>query len=213
MWNHLRLQTRIIVLLAALILTALAGGLVTVWHTDAIDSLLTDLIDHNVASFQAAEELESALLRQKGYTTYFFLDQNPDWLAKLQENHLAFLDWLGRAKASAYTPTMLVHLKQIEDAYNHYAKDRQQVISLYKQGQRQQGSDLHWEIRSHFQDLYNLCGRYKLIHEQRIAEAKIESRYKARLITNTTLLVMPGVAVLGLLLGYVLFKQILIADP
>ena len=192
-----------------MILTALAGGLVTVWHTDAIDSLLTDLIDQNVASFQAAEELESALLRQKGYTTYFFLDQNADWLAKLQENHLAFLDWLAKAKASAYTPTMLVHLKQIEDAYNEYAEARQQVISLYKQGKSQQGTDLHWEIRGQFQDLYNLCGRYKLIHEQRIAEAKLESRYKARLITNTTLLVMPGVAVLGLLLGYVLFKQIL----
>ena len=55
----------------------------------------------------------------------------------------------------------------------HYDKDRQQVISLYKQGQRQQGTDLHWEIRGHFQEIYNLCGRYKLIHEQRIAEAKI----------------------------------------
>ena len=209
MWKRLSLQTRILILLAALILTALAGGLVTVWHTDAIDSLLTDLIDQNVASFQAAEELESALLRQKGYATYFFLDQNPDWLAKLQENHLTFLDWLEQAKSSAYTPNMLVLLKQIEEAYDDYAKGRQQVISLYQQGQRQQGAELHWRIRGQFQDLYNLCERYKLIHEQRIAEAKLESRFKAKLITNTALVIMPGVALLGLLLGYVLFKQIL----
>jgi signal transduction histidine kinase len=209
MWKRLSLQTRILILLAALILTALAGGLVTVWHTDAIDSLLVDLIDQNVASFQAAEELESALLRQKGYVTYFFLDQNPDWLARLQENHLAFLDWLNRAKASAYTPNMLVHLQQIEDAYDNYIKGRQQVISLYLQGQRQQGAGLHWQIRGQFQDLYGLCERYKLIHEQRISEAKLQSRYKAKFITNTALIIMPGVGLLGLLLGYVLFKQIL----
>ncbi len=209
MWKRFSLQTRILILLAALILTALAGGLVTVWHTDAIDSLLTDLIDQNVASFQAAEELESALLRQKGYVTYFFLDQNPDWLAKLQENHLTFLDWLNRAKSSAYTPNMLVLLAHIEDAYGGYVKVRQQVISLYQQGQRQQGADLHRQARGQFQDLYNLCERYKLIHEQRIAEAKLESRFKAKLITNTALVIMPGIALLGLLLGYVLFKQIL----
>ena len=209
MWKHSSLQTRILILLAALILTALAGGLVTVWHTDAVDSLLTDLIDKNVASFQAAEELESALLRQKGYATYFFLNQDPDWLEKLQENHLAFLDWLNRAKATAYSPAMSVHLKQIEDSYNGYAKARQEVLSLYRQGQRQQGAELHWKIRGQFQDLYNLCGRYKLIHEQKIAEAKIESRAKARLITNTALIIMPGIVLLGLLLGYVLFRQIL----
>jgi signal transduction histidine kinase len=209
MWKRFSLQTRILILLVALILTALVGGLVTVWHTDAIDSLLTDLIDQNVASFQAAEELESALLRQKGYTTYFFLDQNPDWLAKLQENHLAFLDWLERAKSSAYTPNMLVLLTQIEEAYAGYVKGRQQVISFYQQGQRQQGAELHWRIREQFQDLYNLCERYKLIHEQRIHEAKLESRFKAKFITNTALVIMPGVAFLGLLLGYVLFKQIL----
>jgi signal transduction histidine kinase len=208
MWKRLDLQTRILLLLAALILTALAGGLVTVWHTDAIDSLLTDLIDQNVASFQAAEELESALLRQKGYATYFFLDQNPDWLAKLQENHIAFLDWLNRAKASAYTPTMPVHLKQIEEAYDAYVKDRQQVVFYYQQGERRRGAELHRRIRAQFQDLYSLCERYKLIHEQRIAEAKLESRFKAKLITNTALIAMPGIVLLGLLLGFILFKQI-----
>jgi signal transduction histidine kinase len=209
MWKHLTLQTRLLILLAALILTALAGGLVTVWHTDAIDSLLTDLIDQNVASFQAAEELETSLLRQKGYVTYYFLDQNPEWLAKLQEHHLAFLDWLAKAKSSAYTPSMLQLLNQIEAEYQKLVQSRNEVIDLYKRGRTQSGTDLHWEVRDQFNALYHLCDRYKLIHEQRIAEAKLESRYKAKLITNVSLVVIPGVALLGLLLGYVLFKQIL----
>ncbi|MBM4286528.1 MAG: histidine kinase [Deltaproteobacteria bacterium] len=209
MWKRLTLQTRLLILVAALTLTALAGGLVTVWHTDAIDSLLTDLIDQNVASFQASEELETALLRQKGYATYFFLDQNTDWLARLQDYHLTFLFWLDRAKASAYAPNMLDLLDQIEEAYTSYVKARQEVIRLYQQGRREQGAELHWQVRKQFQELYNLCERYKLIHERRIAEARDESRYKARFITNTALIIMPGVVFLGLFLGYVLFRQIL----
>ncbi len=101
MWRRLSLQTRILVLLTALILTALAGGLVTVWHTDSIDSLLSNLIEQHMASFQAAEELETALVRQRGFVTYYFLDQNPEWLAKLEEYHLSFLDWLGKAARSS----------------------------------------------------------------------------------------------------------------
>ena len=70
MWKRLSLRARIFLLLAALVLTTLGGGLVTLWHTEAMDSLLTALIDKNVASFQAAEELETSLLMQKGFATY-----------------------------------------------------------------------------------------------------------------------------------------------
>ena len=69
MWKNLSLRTRILVLLVALVLTTIGGGLVTLWHNESMDSLLTSLIDKTVASYQAAEELETALLQQKGYLT------------------------------------------------------------------------------------------------------------------------------------------------
>ena len=55
MWKRLSLRARIFILLAALLLTTLAGGLVTLWHNRAMDTLLTSLIERNVASYQAAE--------------------------------------------------------------------------------------------------------------------------------------------------------------
>lgn len=209
MWKRLSLQCRIFILLGALILTALAGGLVTVWHTNAIDSLVTDLINQNVASYQAAERLESSLLRQKGYVTYFSLDQDPDWLVKLQEHHQSFLDWLARARSSSTSPFMRELLTEIETAYEKYKQGREQVIALYQQHQNQAGAQRHRQLRQEFQDLFLLCDRYKLIHERRIAEAKLASRFQARLITNTVWLLLPGIAALGLLLGYTLVKQIL----
>ena len=90
MWKRLSLRSRIFLILAALVLTTLAGGLVTIWHNEAMDSLFVSLVDKNVASFQAAEELGTALLMQKGYTTYFFLDGNPDWLKQLEKYNQSF---------------------------------------------------------------------------------------------------------------------------
>ncbi len=209
MWKRLSLQSRIFILLGALILTAVAGGLVTVWHTDAIDSLVTDLINQNVASYQAAERLESSLLRQKGYVTYFSLDQDPEWLKKLEEHHQDFLVWLERAKASANNPFMSGLMEEIGEFYTKYRQGRDQVIAFYQQGQREAGAELHRQLRQQFQELFQLCDRYKLIHERRIAEAKLVSRFQAKVITHTALALIPGIAVLGLLLGYTLVKQIL----
>ena len=95
MWKRLSLRARILVLLIALVLTTIAGGVVTLWHNEAMDSLLTSLIDKNVASYHAAEELENALLQQKGYLTYYFLDGNPAWLQEI-ERYNAHLRGLAR---------------------------------------------------------------------------------------------------------------------
>ena len=124
MWKSLSLRTRILVLLIALVITTIGGGLVTLWHNEAMDSLLTSLIDQNVASYHAAEELENALLQQKGYLTYYFLDGNPDWLKEIDRYNRSFEDWLEKARKSAYTEAMRETIAQIDTQYHQYV-DRQ----------------------------------------------------------------------------------------
>ena len=70
MWKRLSLRARILILLIALVLTTIGGGAVTLWHNAAMDSLLTSLVEKNVASFHAAEELESSLVQQKVCLSY-----------------------------------------------------------------------------------------------------------------------------------------------
>jgi signal transduction histidine kinase len=209
MWKRLTLRARIFLLLTALVLTTLGGGLVTLWHTEAMDSLLTSLIDKNVASFHAAEALENSLLMQRGFTTYFFLDGNPDWLHQLNQYHLAFQDWLQKARKSAYTQPMTEIIDQIESNYQQYRDSRAQVIKLYQEGKREEGAKLHPEVRLKFKALLELCARYKQMHEFAISRVRIESRDRARFINTLALVVMPGVAILGVLLAYILIKQIL----
>lgn len=209
MWKRLSLRTRIFIILAALLLTTLVGGLVTMWHTEATDSLFTALIDKNLASFQAAEELENSLLIQKGYLTYFFLDGNPDWLSKLETYSREFHKWLDKARQSAYTPTMQEIIDQIELHYRDYLKQREQVINLYKAGKRQEGYERHQELRKQFAAIYALCERYKVIHEYTIDRIRTESRQRARFINTLALVAMFSVVGLGVMLVYILIKQIL----
>ncbi len=209
MWKRLSLRARIILILAALVLTTLGGGLLTMWHTEAMDSLFASLVDKNVASFQAAEELETALLRQKGFTTYYFLDGDPQWLEELAKYQQIFQEWLNKARKLAYTEAMGEILNQIESHYQRYINARAQVIKLYQEGKREKGAQLHKEVRRQFVELYSLCERYKLIHEYTISRARTESQTRARFLNTLALVVMPLVAVLGVLLAYILLKQIL----
>jgi signal transduction histidine kinase len=209
MWKRLSLRARIFLLLAALVCTTLLGGLVTLWHTRAMDSLLTSLIDRNVASFHAADELETSLLQQKGFLTYYFLDGNPDWLRQMDQHQQVFAAWLQKARKSAYTAAMERIIGQIDAGYQAYLKSRQEVIDLYRRGERQAGTRLHWEVRRQFVALLNLCERYKLMHEHAIARLRTESQARARFINAFVLTAVPGVAVLAALLTYILIKQIL----
>jgi len=209
MWKRLSLRARLLVLLTALILTTLAGALVTLWHNESTDALLGSLIEKNVASFHAAEELESSLLRQKGYLTYYFLDGDPDWLKEMDQNHRAFEEWLEKARKSAYTEAMGELLQQIDSSYHSYILARQKVINLYQEGKRPEGAKMHWEVRRQFTDLISLCQRYKVIHEYTIARVRTESKARAKFINAFALGAMPVVAVLGVLLAYILIKQIL----
>ena len=209
MWKRLSLRARILLILAALVLTTLAGALVTVWHNRATDALLAGLIDKNLASFQAAEELETALLQQKGYLTYFFLDGDPIWLQQLGDYQKKFETWLSQAKKLGYTGPMQEILQQIEDHYRRYLVSRAAVVRLYAAGDREGGARLHQEVRRQYKAIGDLCQRYKLIHEYAIARARADSQVQARFINGLSLAAILGVAGLGILLAYILVRQIL----
>jgi len=198
-----------VVLLVALVLTTIGGGLVTLWHNAAMDSLLTSLIDKNLASYHAAEGLETALLQQKGFLTYYFLDGDPQWLKEIARYNLAFEEWLEKARETAYTGAMREIVGQIDARYHHYLVGREQVINLYREGKKQAGAKLHWEVRQQYVEILNLCRRYKLTNESAISRVRKESQARARFVNIFALAAIPAVAVLGVLLAYILFKQVL----
>ncbi|MBA3036387.1 MAG: histidine kinase, partial [Desulfobacterium sp.] len=74
MKNKFSLRVRIYMILAALVILTLMGGVVMLWYTFRIESAMTNLIEKDVAALGTAESLEMAIVNQKGLVSYYFLD-------------------------------------------------------------------------------------------------------------------------------------------
>lgn len=209
MKNLISLRLKIYLISSALVLITLMGGIVMVWYTFRMEGVLNLLIEKDVAAFQAAESLEAALVNQKGFVTYYFLDNDPDWLRQLGEYRQIFKERLGEAKLLSVDESQKKIIAGIEHEYSLYIKQKDIVIAHYKAGERKEGAKLHKEVRKRFFRILELCDDYKNIHRNRMAIAKEESHNEAvnlRFFSITALLV---VSFLVILMVFVLVNSIL----
>ena len=206
----MNLRTRIYLLLTSLVLVTMMGGLVMVWYTYRMEGLLTHIISKNMATFYAAEGLEIALVNQKGFVSYYFLDGDPDWLRQLGEYRQIFKERLKESKALVEDERQMEAIARIEGEYGRYILLKDQVILHYKDGDHETGVKLHKETRNRFFRILDLCEEYKALHREAIEQAKDKSFLQARnlrLVAGTAIL---AVLILGVLLAFVLTKQILV---
>ncbi|MBW2020034.1 MAG: MCP four helix bundle domain-containing protein [Deltaproteobacteria bacterium] len=208
MWRQISLRARLFLMLAALVVVTLAGGSVTMWYTYQMDSLLEGIIDTDLVALQAAEGLKNALVNQKGFVSYYFLDGNPEWLKKLGEYRQSFKERIEEARRLALTPTDKATVDQIESDYAEYTKNKDRVIALYEAGYRQVGTELHREVRSHFFKILELCESYKDVYSKRINLARITTHNQAKRLRVIVGAVIWTAILLGALLAFVLVTQI-----
>jgi signal transduction histidine kinase len=203
------LSQRFYLTLTALVGLNLLGGGVMIWYTYQIQNLLAGITEKGLAALSAAQGLETALVSQKGFVTYYFLDGNPDWLRQLGEHRQIFTVRLEEARRLADTPALEASIAQIDAEYQRYIAAKDRVIGLYSQGQREAGTRLHTEVRQHFFAILDLCEEYKTEHagwiSRMTAEAEQEG-FRLRLIAAATLLICLGCA--GLL-AFILGMQVL----
>jgi len=209
MGMRISLRTRVLGVLGILVAATLLGSLVTVWYAVRMDRLFERTVQVDVAGLKAAEELETALLMQKGFVTYYYLYGEPRWLDELYRHQEAFHEGLKKVRNLSYRPSELEILNQIEAEYIRYVFFRDQVIRLYREGERQEGALLHEDVRGKFHRVYGFCEQYKALHEGFIDEAVAESRSRARAMTLFASLGSAGVCLLAGLLSYILLKYIL----
>ncbi len=207
--DRIGLRGQIYLILTVLVFIALMGALVTVWYTYRMEGLLIGIIDKNVAAYQAVEALETALVNQKGFVTYYFMDNDPEWLTQLGIYRQIFKERLNKVRALAETEEEKEAVDRIETSYLRYITGKDQVIAYYKAGQREEGALLHVEVRKAFSETVELCEAYKDIHKNRITEAREKSHVQAKDLRIIAAIAMLAVILLGLLLVFVLVRQIL----
>jgi signal transduction histidine kinase len=207
--KRLSLRGRIFLIITCLVLTTLAGGSLTMWLMYRIGATLGAVIDTNVAALNVAQELEKALVLQRGLLTYYFLDADPDWLDQLEKNRESFETWLRKARDTSYSDEQRAILNSIESKYVRYSYARDHVVDLYKAGEREAGFKLHRDLRGQFFAIRDLCEEYKDQHSRSIARSRAEIQSRVRSLNLMALVAMPLVLMLGGVLIYVLLRQVL----
>ncbi|MEA1949221.1 MAG: ATP-binding protein [Thermodesulfobacteriota bacterium] len=211
MWRRINLRNRIYLILAALVIITLLGGLITVWYTYRLERVLTAIIDRNLVAYQSAESFETSLINQKGFVSYYFLDGDPNWLRQLGKYRQIFNEQLHTARLLVEDQEQKEAIDQIEREYRLYIHDKDRVIAHYKAGEREKGARLHRKVRDRFFNILELCEGYKDFHTKRIMLARNESLLQARklrFIAGAAILVVFSLSVL---LAFILANQIL--DP
>jgi signal transduction histidine kinase len=209
MWSRLNLKTRIYLLLAALIGIAIVSGLVMRWYAMRIQDMLAGIVDRNLAAYETAASLETALVNQKGFVTYYFLDGDANWLRQFGEYRQLFREHLEKARKLAFTPEQADAVRQIAEAYATYIERKDRVIALYKAGRRQEGAEMHKAVRQQFFNIIALCEKFKLDHLMQIRQVQADNRdtvVRLRIATITTIF-LQMILVIGL--GFMFIHQIL----
>lgn len=205
---RLNLRWRINILLACIVCIAMAGGMITVWNTFRMERLLTEIISNDLNALRAAEEMEVALVNQKGFVSYYFLDRNPAWLDKLSEYRRIFEEKLKQSRSFAENEVYLRALGEIEHEYQIYIDQKDRVIEFYKNGNMETGGILHREVREHFFKILDACEKYKNLYLARMVKAReaghVESK-RIRIAASIGVLVSFS---LTILLAFMLVEQI-----
>ncbi|MBW2297381.1 MAG: histidine kinase, partial [Deltaproteobacteria bacterium] len=140
-WNKINLSKRIYILLCSLVLITSAGGIILVWYTYRIDERLTRIIEKNIAAYRAAEELETALVNQKGFVSYYLLDSNPDWLRQLGTYRQIFKERLRITRDLAEDSQQKEAINRIAVEYARFIDLKDRVIVYYEMGQQVAGAE------------------------------------------------------------------------
>jgi len=165
---QLRLASRISATIVGVLSLALICSTVGLLAAQRFSAALRIIVDENLASVHAAEELEIALLEQRGYVSSFMLDGgNRTWLDELHAKEPAFTYWLEQARKAAHTPVEHRILSQLESVHRDYDRTRDEAIALYKTGQVERAkSVLLRDVTQLYEQAYQHCEDFLAANNQ-----------------------------------------------
>jgi len=182
---RLTLAKRVVVTVVGVIcLTVLSSmvALLSSWH---IGRSLHVTVSNNVSSVRAAEELEIALLEQRGFVSSYLLDDgNGQWLEGIEEKKQRFLEWLDEARRSSHTDDEDRILSDLWEVYQQYDTARDKVVELYDCGEAAAAERLLLgKVNDLFSDAYDLCERFINANHQYVAKTEDRVRSQIRQVT------------------------------
>lgn len=199
------LASKISTILVGVLVLSIASNLVAIVSAYRAEAVLKRVVDENMASVKAAEELEIALLDQRGYVASYILDNgNTTWLDQLNERRQDFDRWLSTARQNARSDRERQILDRLEAVQHKYAAKRSEVVELYDAGQPEQAKHLLIDdVAGLYRQAFELCEEFIRANQ---ALFDTTSGHVRRQIGQVTVVVATAVVV-TIALGGVLLWQ------
>ena len=196
------LATKISLVLVGVLLLAVVSSIVSILSAHCLEALQQTLVADNLASVRAAEELEIALLEQRGYVSSYILDGgNAKWLEQLAERRKTFADWLAQAHKTARSDLERELLDRLGTVQQTYAGKRDEVVTLYNSGQEEAArKTLLADVADLYDQSYELCEQFIDANQRLVDDTSADVRRQVEQVS----LVITGVLVATLLLGLAL---------
>ncbi len=193
----------------AMLIGSLAIGLLitaTAWlaleTTRTIQQSTRVILAENVSSLKASEELEIALLDQKGIVSNYLLDGDERRLAPLEEKRRTFEEWFTRARQVAFTEREQQVLERIRSLYQEYDRLRSQVITLHQTGHPFEARQLLLnDLKRLMDQLHQACEELLYVNEQLIIQSQQRSEHHVHWMQWVVWGGIAAAMVLGLLGG------------
>jgi signal transduction histidine kinase len=209
MWKYASLRARVYAILSTLIIITFTGSMIIVWYTFRMEEILISITEKHLQTFQTAESLETALVNQKGFVSYYFLDGDPEWLRQLGEYRQIFKERLNAARHLADTDIQMAAIERIDHEYSAYISAKDRVLAYYKDGDKENGFKLHKEVRYLFFTILDLCEQYKEMQIDQIHKATENSHAQAGKLRYISILVSLLVVIIAIALIFFFIQNIL----
>jgi signal transduction histidine kinase len=183
--------------------------MIIVWYTFRMEEILISITEKHLQTFQTAESLETALVNQKGFVSYYFLDGDPEWLRQLGEYRQIFKERMNAARHLADTDIQMAAIERIDHEYSAYISAKDRVLAYYKDGDKENGFKLHKEVRYLFFTILDLCEQYKEMQIDQIHKATENSHAQAGKLRYISILVSLLVVIIAIALIFFFIQNIL----
>jgi len=208
---RLTLANRISLAIVGVLALAAFSSLVAISSAYRLESLQETILVENMASVRAAEEVEIALLEQRGYVSAYILDGgNVKWLEQLAGKRKSFSDWMTTARGTARSDEEHAILQRLDNVQRAYASRRDEVVELYDAGKREEARQLLLgDVMTRHDEAYELCEDF-IDANQRLVDATTAGIRKQ--VERVAIVMIADLAVmscLGLALLWLFFRGVI----
>jgi signal transduction histidine kinase len=206
---HLSLKTRVYLVNAILLTVTVIGAVLMIWYTYKIEKVFNQIIHKNMVILRSTEALERSLIDQKGFVSYYFLDNDLEWLSRLDHYRSIFNKNLEILRHLIEDQWDKETLARIEKDYRFYVSERDRVIGLYRSGDKEQGMALHKDVRKAFFHIRELFEELNTRHAKTIETAVEKSGGEANNLRLIALMAIVSVTLLSLLVNFIFARHIM----